>query len=389
MADLIFNSAIHGDIGVIPYPIRNGATEALEFYTDVLPSYTNEAEERRQLRALPRQYLKYTNDASFGNMQEIYNAVRANLRGNWLVPSWFEAQPVVVSVGQQTINADTLLHDLRENSHALIFKSICDWQIVQIAEIETDSVTLVEECAFQGRAYLVPLRVGKISSSASAAPTGFVNSFEFQYYIEDVLAGLTESPTQHNGKDLYTIPYLIDGAGSVKIIQDESQLEFAVGGIASDTFWNRSQSSKEYKFDGQGAADYRNFKNWFYRRAGRFRDFYSPSFESNLQNRSTGTVVSTFKFKDEGYVNNLFAHVKRIGFRLSNGSWQIRTVTAAENIGNGESQLTLNAPLNVPANSIQVVSFVSLNRLDTDRVEISLGQNGYFKSSASVMELSE
>ena len=389
MSDLIFTSAIYGNIGVIPYPVRHGATEALEFYTDVLPSYTNEAEERRQLRALPRQYFKYTNDASFGNMQEIYNAVCANLRGKWLVPCWFEAQPIAVTTGQLIFAADTLLHDLRVNSHALLFKSICNWQVVRIAEVTDNSVTTVEPCAFTGRAYIVPLRVGKLSGNSSAAPTGFVNSFDLQYYVEDVLAGLTESPTQYNGKDLYTLPYLIEQAGNVKIFQDESQLEFSVGGINSETPWLKSAYSKEYKFDGQGIAEYREFKNWFYRRAGRYRDFYSPSFESNLQNRSTGNVASIFKFKDEGYVSRLFAHVKRIGFRLAGGSWEIRTATAAANLGGGESQITLNAPLNVPANQIELISFVSLNRLDTDRVELTLGQNDKFNSSASVVEISE
>lgn len=389
MADLIFDSTIYSTVGFIPYPVRNGITESLEFYTDVIPSYTNEAEERNQMRAIPRQYLAHVHESSFGYMQEIYNAVRANLRGSWLIPQWFELQAVACSVGQTVFPVDTLLHDLRADTHAIIFKSICDWQIVTIAEITDTSITCVEECAFQGRAFVIPCRVGKLAGNVNASPTGFKNQFQLNYYVEDVLTGLTETPPQYNGKDFYSIPYLMQSDGSVQIIQPDDQLEFSVGGISSDTTWPFSQYGKQYIFDGQGMAEYRAFKNYVYRRAGRYRDFYSPSFESNLQNRSVGNVASTFKFKDEGYVANLYAHIKRLAFRLSDGTWQVRNATAAANLGGGESQVTLNAPLNVLARNIELVSFVSLNRLDTDRIEITLGQNQYFKSSASVMEIAE
>lgn len=389
MANLIVNSSIYGQVGIIPYPVRDGATEALEFFTDVAPSYTNQVEERAQMRAIPRQYFQYAHDASFDYMQEIYNAVRANIRGDWLIPIWFEAQAVTAALGQQLFAVDTLLHDLRANSHAVIFKSICEWQVVEIASIAAASITTVEECALQGRAYVIPLRVGKLAGNVNASPTGYNNKFELQYYVQDVLEGLTETVTQYNGKDFYSVPYLMQGAGSVQIVQAEQQSDFSVGGIFSETPWLFSQYTKEYRFEGQGASEYRALKNWFYRRGGRFREFYSPSFESNLQNISTGTVGSTFRFKDEGYTDNLFSNIKRVGFRLANGTWQVRTVTGAANLGGGESQISLNSPLNVPAKDIELASFVSLNRLDTDRIDIRLGQNGTFKSAAAVMELSE
>jgi hypothetical protein len=389
MADLIFDSSLYGDVAAIPYPIQTGATEALEFYTDVLPSFTDEAEERSQLRALPRHSFEYAHALSLGYMQEIANALRANVRGRWLIPQWFEMQPVALAGGETTLEVDTTIHDLRADSHALIFKSLCDWQIVTVTSIEADSITFEPACAFAGRAYVVPFIVGKITGLPSAKPSGFSNEFSIRYLADTALAGLTETPTQFNSQDLYTEPYLIQGRGDVRILQDESQLEFSVGGIDLSTVAPFSRYSKEYRFEGQGAAEMRAFKNYVYRRAGRFRPFYSPSFESNLTNLSTGTVVSTFKFKDEGYTDRLFPKINRIGFKLANGTWEIRTATASAHIGGGEDQITLDTPLNVPASSIELVSFVALNRLDTDRIEISLGQNQSFKSSASVLEIPE
>lgn len=389
MSDLIFTSSIYGKVGAIPYPPKGGSTEALEFYTDVLPSYTNDYEERSQLRALPRNYFSYQHDASFQFQQEIYNALRANLRGNWLIPLWFENQKTNVALNDTIFNVDTLLHDLRVNTHALLFKSICQWQIISIASITNTTITANENCALTGWIYVVPFRFGKLSANAAGDITGYNSTYKLQYYLNDVLTGLTESPTQYNSKDFYTIPYLMDEKAGVQIIQPEDQLEFSVGGIDSNTTWTRSMYSRQQKFDGLGAADYRAFKNYFYRRAGKFRDFYSPTFESNLLNASTGTIASTFTCKDEGYVNNLYANQKRIGFRLIDGSWQVRTATSAINIAGGKSQIGLNAALNVSAKNINLVSFVTLNRLDTDRVEIQLGQNQYWSTSASVIEIQE
>lgn len=389
MSDLIFTSSLYGTVGAIPYAPRNGATESLEFFSDVLQSYTNEAEERAQLRALPRNYFEYQHDASFQYQQEIYNAVRANIRGTWLIPLWFEYQTTTAALAQTVFAVDTLLHDLRADSHALLFKSICEWQVVTIAAITDTTIETVEECTLQGRVYVIPFRVGKLSGNAGGSINGYGSTFKLQYYVQDVLRGLTEAPTQYNGHDFYSIPYLIENSASVNILQAENQVEYSVGDIASDTSWARSMYGREQKYDGQGMAEFRAFKNYFYRRAGRFRDFYSPTFESNLLNKSTGTVASTFKFKDEGYVDRLFAHMKRIGFRLADGTWQVRNATAAANIGGGEGQMTLDSPLNVPAKDIELVSFVTLNRLDTDRVDITLGQNQYFSSSAAVVEIPE
>lgn len=387
--NLIINSPLYGSVGVIPYPVRDGATEALEFYTDVIQSMTNEAEERAKLRALPRQMLKYQLAASFGYQQEISNALKANLRGRWLVPMWFEAQRMYGVVGQQTYPVDTVNHDIRPSTHALIFKSICEWQIVQVYEIGADYM-FADPSHISGDMYVIPLRVGKLSGNVNGAPTGYNNAFQLQYWIEDVLSGLDLVPPQYNGQDFYDTPYLMEGGnGSTRVEWDEQQNDFVVGSIASYTDWKWSAYSRSYAFDGAGPLEYSNLKRWFYRRAGKLRGFYSPTFESDLQKRQTGTITNTFRFKDEGYADSLFNTLKRVGFRLHNGTWQVRTVIAVASAGAGLSQITLSSPLNVNASDVELASFVLYNRLNTDRLEISLGQNGRFTSSASVIEIED
>jgi len=392
MADLIITSSVYDgeSLGAIPYPILPGATEALEYYTDVLPAYTNGAEERAQLRALPRQYYKHSLATNFDQMREVHNALRANLRNRWLIPEWFQAQRVSgVVAGQTVFPVDTLIHDLRANTHALLWKGYCDWQIVDVDTITATTITLSTPAAFAGSVLIVPFRVGRVSGSAKMSPSGWDDQFDLEYYVDDVLGGLTETPAQLNGQDYYTTPYVLDERNSTQLDWEEDQVEYVLGGIDSMTPWTRSMYTYQYNFDDSGPEAYWELKQWWYRRAGKFRPFYSPTFESDLQKRSTGTVTNTFQFQDEGYTAHLYPTLNRLGFLLKNGTWLARTVTAASNIGGGLGQVTLNAALNVAARDIERVSFILFNRLNTDRLELNLQAHGRFTTNASVLEIPE
>lgn len=387
MSNLIITSAIYGKVAFIPYPVAAGVTEVLEYLTDVSTSYTAKAEERSMMRALPRQSFECQYQASLGFMQEIYNAIYANIRGKWLIPCWFEAQDAASAVGKTVFNVDTVYNDIRANTHVLVFQSICKWQLMTVASITATTVTFTDGVLFAGPVVIIPCRIGWFSAQSDMAPNGYSNVFKGTFFVDDVLTGLTEVVPQYNGLDLYTTPYYRGDRGSAQVYWDEDQVEFDVGNIAHTTTWGNAQYQKQYVFDADGQQAYRGLKNYFYRRAGKWRPFYSPTFESNLQSRSTGNVGTTFKYKDEGYTDNLFAIRKTIAFGMNDGTWLIRTVSNAQHLGNNVDQFTLNTALGVKAEDIHVVSFLALNRLDTDRLEISLPSYKRFTASVNVREI--
>lgn len=386
MANLILNTELFGSVGIIPYPVSPGASEILEYSTDVLASYTAKSEERNCMRALPRHNYQYVYKAGSNYMQAIFNALSSNIRGKWLIPLWFEVQEATATVGQTVFPVDTTIHDIRANSYVLIFSDVESWQVAKVSAVTNSSITC-EASTLQGLIYIVPLRYGFISGQSNLAPNGYQNEIKARFEIEDVLSGIAAVPAQLNGKDFYTTPYLIADAGDSQIYMEEDQTQFEVGGINSSTPWLASRYGKTYLWDDNGQQALRALKAYFYRRQGRFRSFLSPSFEPNLRSASAGIVGTIFKFYDEGYTDNLFATKKLLGFKLNDGTWLTRTASNAIHLGNGLDQLTLSSALNVDANKISYVSFISENRLDTDRLEINLDIFDRFKANASVMEI--
>lgn len=386
MNDLIFNSDLYGKVALIPYPVQAGSSETLGFDTDILTSYTAQFEQRSKMRAIPRQSFTYAYDCGYDFMQKIYNAIYANIRGKWLIPLWFELQPITATVGQTSLAVDTSVHDIRANTYVLVYSNFKTWQVVKVSSITATTAT-VAALTIAGFAYVVPLRVGWFSAQSNMLPTGFANLIKGVFVVDDVLTGLTETVPQLNGLDFYSTPYLIDKSGSTQVFWDEDQSDFTTGNIAHSTAWANARYQKSYMFQDNGQAALRAFKNYFYRRAGKYRAFMSPTFEANLRSASSGIVGTTYKFFDDGYAANLYSLRKIVGFMLTDGTWQTRNILSVADLGDGTAQVVLDSALNIDANLISYCSFVAQNRLDADQISISFESFDMYRASINVMEI--
>lgn len=390
MSILMYNSVTYGSFAIIPYPVDIGAKESIEFFTDTLVSYTAENEERAQMRAIPRHSIQYTYSLQYLLTMGVFNTSYSWLRNNWLIPFWTEAQRVSVTSGDSVFVADTLVHDLRIGGMLLLYSWDQKWQVLEITGVSPTTVTTSSAATFGGQIYLIPVRRGWLSGDIAFTPTGADNTAKMTFEIDDVLTGLGVTvPTQYNSYDLCTDPYEItDSSGDTTVTMQEDQVEYDFGNIAHRTPWLNPQYAKQYKFTGTGAWDIRGIKEFFYRRAGRFRGFMAPSFESNLRKTSTGDLTTLFKFKDDGYTSQVYSRKKFLGFQLDDGSWLMRKAIGFVDLGGGESQVTLDASLGVNAGRILMASYAGLNRLDTDVLQLSHQNAGYFTTSYQVLEIS-
>jgi hypothetical protein len=382
-------TALYGDLFIVPKPPNDSGSMSLEFYTDAPASYTNQTELRSQMRALPRQAYTYEYDLPYVEVMAAWNTFFAGLRGQWAIPLWFEAQAVVSAAGQTVFLADTTVHDIRPNTLALLFDVRGNWELHTVSAIAAGVVTITGPTALVGRAWLMGVRIGYVSGKAPFKPTGRDNSVKVIYNVNDndVLTGLTDAAPQFNGVDLYTAPYEIDGNATGTIDQQYDEVEFSVGGVAHATPWVQAQYTTNQGWRGFSVADLRAFCQWFYRRAGKFRAYYAPTFESNLRKASTGAVTTAFKVYDDNYLALVYPTCKVVAFGMRDGTWLLRNVTAAVSLGDGTTQLTLDTSLARNAVDVMVVSYVRPRRLDTDRVEINLRPAGYSYTSYNVVEV--
>jgi phage baseplate assembly protein gpV len=129
----------------------------------------------------------------------------------------------------------------------------------------------------------------------------------------------------------------------------------------------------------------RQFREWLHRRAGRYRAFWQPTFESDFRVRSMGTVTTSLIVASDDYLPHS-AQRPHLAVEAA-GVWYARTITDAVQLDADRVQLVLNSALNVAAERIARVSYLGLKRLDTDRVEMNWVGGGVCTVEMRLLEL--
>lgn len=154
----------------IPYAPET-VKESLEFDTDVVITHDG-SEDRAPTRATARQTYRYEFDASIVNAQSPFNLFDQNIRGDWAVPLWSEAQ-YVGTVSGTTIACNTVISDFRADSLVLVFKNNDSWQVRQIDSIAEGVLTLTASLTAMTGAYVIPIRpatvLGNVGQQVSSA----------------------------------------------------------------------------------------------------------------------------------------------------------------------------------------------------------------------------
>lgn len=154
----------------IPYA-PDSVKESLEFDTDVIITHDG-SEDRTATRATARQTYRYEFDASIVNAQSPFNLFDQNIRGDWAVPLWSEAQ-YVGTVSGTTIACNTVISDFRADSLVLVFKNNESWQVRQIDSISEGVLTLTASLTAMTGAYVIPIRpatvLGNVGQQVSSA----------------------------------------------------------------------------------------------------------------------------------------------------------------------------------------------------------------------------
>lgn len=382
-------TTLFGDLAILPHPAESPIKETLEFLTDVMVSH-NGNEERLPLRTKPRHSFNYTVPVQAWNMAAAFNTESGALRKRWAVPIWTEAQYVgSVAAAAASIACDTTVYDLRANSLALLFAGCERWQIVEIASITSGSVVPSNVLSEMSGAWLVPVRLGWITGNVDKPTNGHNAKSTVTFQLEDSLSLVPSAPSQYLSQDVYYESGLLAGDSISRTIEQRLDVvDYELGPVARRSPWEYSRFGTPYRSIIQGVSEMRDFKEFLYRRAGKYRGFYMPTFENNLRLLNTGTIVSTLVVKSDSFLD--YANVRtNVAIQTANGSWLARGISNPVQIDSERIQLTLSSPLNIAANSVTRICYLGLNRLDTDRIEITWKGNTVAESEFRILELAQ
>jgi hypothetical protein len=381
-------TTLYGNLALVPHQARAPVTESYEFLTDLQDS-VNGTEIQVPLRNSPRRVINYDIPQQALNDPDTFNTVYGAIRSKWAIPMWAEGQYIgTIPVGTLSIACDTIYHDLRLNSLCMVWVNSSTYQILEITAITTSSISFGTYTIAMSGAYLIPLRVGSLNGDVKRPTMGYGASFTMSFQIEDLLTTTPAAPTQFLGNDLYLEPpIMLDGKLNTSFHKQYDEIDFDLGPTARRTKWTYTRYATVCSAIADSDVQRKAFKDFLFRRVGKYRKFWSPTFEHNLRIKSVGNITTTIQVHRDSI--ELYA-TQRLHFALKHkdGTWYPLTINTLTVPDATTVQFAFNGPaLNINAADIVTASWLGLYRQDTDRAELTWLGNQVFSANVRVLEL--
>lgn len=371
---------------LMPFQPRAPVQETLSWLTDIQTAKDG-TEERTQFRIKARQTLKYTFPLDNDKMRRAFLLVYDKRHVQWAVPIWTQATHVgAIAEGANQVSASGTTADYRVGEYALLWQAHDRYQIVMVTAKSSGTVSFAEEAREFTDAWAMPLRLGFIPNNPSKSLTGYQAEYEMTFQIEDNLGLEPSAPAQYLGEDIYYDVSLLSGdtlsddiVGNLEL-QDEE-----LGIVKYYAPWLNTKVARTHRVVCEDQAEAWAFRQWLYRRAGRFRGFWQPSFEADLKCLSTGTIGTSMNIAADGYIAHGTQHT-HIAIETTTG-WLVRTISNPTYVSETVTQVTLSSSLGVNAANIKRICWLGFKRLNSDNVEISWPGGGVCEADMRLLEL--
>jgi hypothetical protein len=377
---------LYGDLALVPQVAEVPIVETLAFYTDQQLAYDG-SEQNIQIRSMPRQSFAFKIPLQGDNQADAFNTAYGAIRRLWAIPNWCDAQYIgLVDEGAVLINCDTVNHDLRPQSLAMIFDGCGQWQIAEINAVGESAITLILPLHRMRGAMLIPVRVGIAISNITKPTNGYKGGINFNFQVADNAAYEPAAPDQYLANDIYYKPGLLDGDTTDTAFQMRQDInDFDIGVFEARTPWNWAKFSRTYRNISVTPEERQEFRNFIYRRAGKARPFWMPTFQNDVRITNTGTIVSALTANRDSYIDY---GVQRSHVAIeAGGVWFPREITSVTPEAGDTMTLNLSSPVNVAADTVTRVSYLGLNRLDADSIEFNYTGPKVCEVAVSIIEL--
>jgi hypothetical protein len=359
------------DYQLLPLWPRAPLREVLEWMTDVA-IFEDGTEERTKLRTAPRQSFEMTYYVPPLLQPRIKNIMYGGRKKPWLIPVWPQVQQVgAVSLGQSSLTCETRYSEFRDGGLIMLWQDPDTYQVLEVDEVTSNTnIDLLDTTEAFTNAYLVPVRRGRLSRDPVRAASGYNSILEIGYAVEENEQLVVSAPTQYDSQDIYTDVGLLEGRTIDETLETAVDIHDEGLGIVSwRTPWTFNRHARVHRAIGETPAETWELREWLHRRAGRYRPFWQPTFEADFKVTSTGALTTTLSVEDNDYLANATDR-NHIAVETASG-WLFREITGTLDAGSGVTQLTLDTSLGIDAEDIIRVCYLSLKRLDADRLEIN------------------
>lgn len=375
-------------IVMIPFQAELPWSESLEWKTNVLT--TNDGSEQRiRLRKKARQSVTANYPIPAEYTAKSFNMLYGWAQRTWAVALWSETQYIgTVNPGVTAIYCDTANYDFRPNSLVCLWQSNEMNEVIEVEEVFADNISLKRVLTGNyDNAILMPVRIGVASTSISRKTNGYTSNAHIEYDFKDNIDLNPSAPIQYLGYDIYFDRSLMPGDSlEDKFISRIDVVDYETGIVDHFPSWKYNKRARNVQFINEDPQETWVFRKWLHRRAGRLRPYWLPTFEENFRIAMQGNVGSTIKCQPDDY-RNLGDDHNHIAIQYEDGSWVARTITGHSVETGGLINIAIDTALNVDAKFIRLISFLTLHRLDTDKVDIEFVGNGVNVSTIRLIEI--
>ena len=341
------------DYLVFPYPPLMGLNETLETFSQVLESIDS-SEQRIAPRPTPRQGFNFSiflnkvdEQAKLENMlfgwQSLY----------WGLPIWCDKvlHTGTLSSGSSSIDIDSSYADFRNNTLAIIWKSIIEYEVVLISDIDSSGLNLSETIVntYVGDKWIMPCRLAQISSIEKQQLKSTIESVHtFTFLVVDnlLLTGYTPSVTYEDA-EVITSPGLIEDGEEITSDALIRSQDYIVGEFEYFSFSDFNKVTRPYKKRLTSREDCWNYRLWIHSLSGRQNAIWYPTFKPDMRHVVTiGASDTEIEIANIGLTNNMGLNSLRthLAFLLPNGTQLYRRIEDI-NLSNGNEVVTIDSAL--------------------------------------------
>ncbi len=380
--------------------------ESLEWKTDIMVSRGG-YEQRVQLRQVPRviyEFLVTAHDNDYAFLDSLIAGWQSRV---YSLPIWTDqiyltaplaAGGTVITVG------DTTGLDMAVGSSIMIATDSINYEGAQILTIvETlgvTTITLVEPVigSYTSSAFIVPCRNAymDLENANADRPTAAVSQIKARFMIlNNPTIAAVESSTLYESIGVWLQEPDRSENIAVKYQRKAKLIDYQIGTFIVDDIPQRPFAQRAYSYLYGDRADILIFKQWLAYRTGSLVPFLMPTWEENFTVAETINATDTQITVEYGgytvFMNQLTGREK-VGFLHNNGTWYFFDILGFS-IGTlaGTELMTISSSFGFicQPTDFQMICYLELVRLDSDRIEISWETNTIANTKFATMSVTQ
>ena len=365
--------------------------EKLEWKTNILQTY--DGEQRIALREAPRQELKYK---YFLNEQEysIAKAIGIQWGGNFYgVPIWAEVFIYGdIPSGTTTLEVDTTIYDYFLDGFVFIWESNNKTVVRKIIGITDTEILLEYEIENFSNALIMPLKSGINQKGIKFDRGGYTAvkaSSDFLIVNDMVITASGDGLDypEYRDSQVVTNRQIALSGMSETIVRGMDYFDNGSGLIRMEPQTAYPRNKKMLSIWSEKDIDKWNNKAWLYSLVGKQKKFWIISWNADII-PIADVLTSELTIKCQHISYELYRNVTDIVLIKTDGTFLFNRILAGAPFVDGES-LVLEAafPEDLATEDIEKICFMSLVRLDSDKVTINYGSGLYTTIKIPVIEI--